>query len=118
MEKLDQKQKVEEVVSPEIDLNVAKKGELNESFLMMLGGAIQILLRSMFGTGPSFTGSIKGTPQQIEAFSKTLAGEKRYMDSFHKFGLSDPRTYKSKNMLDKAIQGFEKVTKIKWPFGK
>ena len=38
------------------------------------------------------------------------------MTSAKKFGLDDPRTYKSKTKLDKAIKDFEKTTGLVWPF--
>lgn len=103
-----------ELVPINIDLNSSDK--LSESWLLMFGGAIKYLLRSLFGESSPIPVSVRGTPSQLEAFSKTLAGEKRYMDSFYQYGLNDPKTYQAKSVLDNAIKGFESTTKVKWPF--
>ena len=47
---------------------------------------------------------------------KTLGSEARYVKAARDYGLTDPRTFKSKNKLTSAIKGFEKVTGLKWPF--
>jgi hypothetical protein len=102
-----------------INLNAAKEGKLNESFLSMMGGAIKILLTRMFGSsgpvGPLKT-SVRGTPSQVAAFGDTLSKEKKYMESFMKHGLSDPRSFRSRHELEKAIANFERETSIVWPF--
>lgn len=103
-----------------IDLNAAKKGLVNESFLTMMGGAIKLLLTSMFGStdllAPSLRASIKGTPSQVASFGDALAGEKRYMETFMKHGLNDPRSFRSRHDLEKAVSSFELETGLKWPF--
>ena len=98
-----------------IDLNSAKRGTLNESFLATFGGAIEMMLTRMF-TGAESPIRIKGTPSQISSFSDALSKEKSYMESFMKYGLSDPRSFASRHELESAVGNFERETGIVWPF--
>lgn len=98
-----------------IDLSSHRRGELNESFVGMMGSWITHILGVMF-RGNSMSLKVRGTPSEIESFSRTLNREKRYLESFSKYGLDNPRTYKSKASLEKAISEFERNTGIKWPF--
>tara|TARA_Y100000296_G_C5081680_1_gene210278 strand:+ start:82 stop:417 length:336 start_codon:yes stop_codon:yes gene_type:complete len=98
-----------------IDLSVAKKGELNESFLRMFGGAIKMMLRRMFGQ-VDMPMMVKGTESEISAFADVLGKEKRYMEAYTDLGLNNPATYKSRYKLDDAIKSFEGKTGITWPF--
>jgi len=103
-----------------------KKEELNEDQLneflfsqtAAMGGAIKVLL-GMMGLGNSFgiPVKVKGNQREVASFTRALKGERRYMDAVKKYGLDNPRTYKSKTQLDKAIQGFEKTTGVKWMIG-
>jgi hypothetical protein len=104
-----------EITPIEIDLGAARKGQMNEIFLRMFGSAIQAILSRMFGGG-TIPVKIKGNKQEISAFAKTLGRDKKYMKSVAKYGLSDPRVYKDKFKLRKAIAGFERTTGIKYPF--
>ncbi len=64
-----------------INLNANKQGIINESWLSMFGGAIEMLLKSMFkgDTGPFQSKfAIKGTPNQVAAFGDALGKEKVY----------------------------------------
>ena len=102
-----------------VDLNASRNGTLNESWLAMFGGAIQLLLKSMFGgdnSPASLRTSIRGTPEQVAAFGDVLGKEKRYMETFLKHGLNDPASFKSKATLNTAVANFERETGIKWPF--
>ena len=63
----------------------------------MFGTAVQMILGRMFGQDvyvPPI--SITGDHKQVETFAKALAGEKKYFDSYIKYGLNDPRTYRNK----------------------
>ena len=101
-----------------IDLNAKSKGEVNESFLGLLGYGIKHILRRMFWKEAGIPSNIriKGTPSQVQAFSKALTGEKKYLDAVSEFGLNDAKTYKSKARLDQAVNKFERKTGLKWPF--
>ena len=109
-----------ELVPLVINLNAQKDGTINESFLTMLGGAIKLLLTDMFGstdlTASPFKATVKGTPAQIASFGDALAGEQRYMETFMKHGLNDPRSFSSRHNLEKAVGSFERETGLKWPF--
>jgi hypothetical protein len=107
---------MEKDIAP-IHIDFTKVNQLNESFLLMFGTAIKLILQRMFGQDvylPKM--SISGTPQQMETFVKTLAGEKRYFDSYVKYGLNDPRTYQDRYKLQASVNEFERNTGIKWPF--
>ena len=104
-----------EIIPIEIDLGAARKGQMNEIWLQLFGTAIQSILGTMFGGG-SIPVNIKGNKQEISAFAKTLGREKKYMKSVAKHGLNDPRVYKDKFKLRKAIASFERTTGIKYPF--
>ena len=79
------------------------------------GAWVKILLRRMFGNA-SMPVKIKGSRSEVESFARTLGGEKRYIESASRYGLDDPRTYKNKAKLTKAINNFERETSLKWPF--
>tara|TARA_S200002703_G_scaffold97743_1_gene84375 strand:+ start:130 stop:456 length:327 start_codon:yes stop_codon:yes gene_type:complete len=103
----------------EIDLEEMKKNEdmLNESFLRMYGTVIELILKQMFGI-PVFgsSSSIKGKPADVKAFARAVGNEKKYIEIARKHGLDNPRTYKQKSKLNKAVKAFETKTGIKWPF--
>ena len=107
-----------------IDLGVVKNSEVNElNYLQtiaiaapdMFGSWIKSILGQMFG-GPSIPVTVRGTPAQIKTFANTLQREKRYIENYHKHGLNNPNTYKSKATLQNAVSKFERATGIKWPF--
>jgi hypothetical protein len=105
----------------DLDLNAIKSGEIKEfSYLRSMGKQIEIILRMMFGSSGlrgllGGSGHVRGTREQIKSFAQALGKEKRYMKSFTKYGLDDPRTMRTRHSLEKAIAGFEKETGIKWP---
>ena len=98
-----------------IDLGVARRGELDESFLTMFGGAIKMIMSRMFG-GSAVPVKIKGNKSEINSFAKAMDREKKYMKTAAKYGLNNPRTYKDKFKLRKSVSSFERKTGIKWPF--
>lgn len=102
----------------DIDLNAVKSGKINEfSYLTHLGARIELMIKMLFGSqGLSrLFGKVKGTRKQVDSFMKALRGEKRYMDSYIKNGLTDTKTLNNRYALEKAIANFEKETGIKWP---
>ena len=102
-----------------INLNAHQEEVLSESWLSMFGGAIEMILKQMFAgsTGPFQSKfSVRGTPAQVAAFGEALGKEKKYMETFLKHGLNDPRSFSTKADLNKAIANFERETSIKWPF--
>jgi len=110
----DEKEK-SDLVNLEIDLEELKKQEINESFLMMFGTILRGIMKRMFDL-PAIDGSIKGKPEDVRAFARAVGNEKKYIDVAKQHGLDDPKTYKQKATLKKAVSAFESKTGIKWPF--
>ena len=104
------------VLPIEIDLNIAKKGEITEGVLSALGWQTKWLLKRMFGDFSVGNARITGTPEQIAAFAAALGNEKGYLETFQKYGLGDEQTFQSKWQLDDSIRRFEQETGLKWPF--
>ena len=98
-----------------IVIDFTKKDQVNESFLKMMGWGIKAIMNRMFG-GSVIPVTVKGSAGDVKAFSKTLGSEKKYMDNWRRYGLDNPKTYKSKYKLDKASKDFTRKTGIKWPF--
>ena len=99
-----------------IDLDAAKSGTINEGgFLRMFGWAVETILGKMF-SGGKVPVSITGNPAQVKSFSKTLADEKRYLETWKSYGLDDPRTYRNRAKLQDSIHKFERLTGLDWPF--
>jgi|TARA_Y100000310_G_scaffold255924_1_gene263565 hypothetical protein len=108
-----------ELVPVVVNLNAAREEKLNESFLTMFGSAVESMLNQMFGGSVIDTPSsavIRGTPSQVAAFGDTLSKEKKYMESFLKHGLNDPRSFRNRHELERSIGNFERETGMKWPF--
>lgn len=107
----------QDIVSTVIDLGARRRGEMNESWLAMFGGAIKMILRGMFGgdiVPPNVT--VRGNPSEIRSFANAMQKEKKYIETYNKYGLNDPKTYRSKSILRNAVSKFERATGIKWPF--
>jgi hypothetical protein len=98
-----------------LNLNEKQENKLDESFLRMFGGLIKLLMQRMFGMSTPEI-NIRGTENQIAALKDALSHEKKYLQTFYSLGLDNPRTYRSKAELDKAISAFEKTTGLRWPF--
>jgi len=101
-----------ELVTQTLDLSAQ---EVNEALLAAQGIMIKTIMKSMFG-GYSLPVQVKGSVAQIASFATALGKEKSFMEAFSKFGLDDPKTYKSRSELESAVKKFERVTKLKWPF--
>ena len=102
-----------------VDLNKARSSKVNESWLAMFGGAIEMMLKRMFHTTAPLEDvrySVRGTPSQVASFGDALAGEKKYMEAFMNYGLNDPRSFSTRHELERAVANFERETNLKWPF--
>lgn len=97
------------------DLGINRKGQLNEFVLTAFGGVVKGILGAMFNNS-SFPVSIKGNKREVDSFTNAISKEKSHLEKIQRYGLNDPRTYKSKFKLEKAIKDFEKSTGISWPF--
>lgn len=101
-----------ELTEIEIDLSGDR---LNESFLRMFGSGIKSILKRMFG-GSAIPVTVKGNTSDVKSFARAIGSEKRYMENWRRYGLDNPKTYKSKYKLDKAVKDFTRKTGIQWPF--
>lgn len=97
-----------------VTINLAEGKTLTESWLRMFGTAVSSILQAMFG-GNTIPVTVRGTKQDVQAFSKVLASEKKYMQAYKQFGLDNPQTYKSRYRLNRAIRDFERKTGIIYP---
>lgn len=88
---------------------------LKEVSLVQMGANLKYILQAMFG-GQRIPLEVRGTRTEIDKFVAALTKEKRYMQSYMKYGLGDPRTQRNKYALSNAVKSFERETGIKWPF--
>jgi len=102
----------EQLASIEINLNPKT---IDEGYLRALGCQIELLLKMMFG-GSLIPARFRGTQNQMSSFARALGNEKRYLQSFERHGLTDPRTMNNRHKLERALANFERETGIKWPF--
>ena len=120
----------EELAPIVIDLGMMNKSEIEEGRVPgglnwmqtlaiaapdMLGFWVKGILQQMFGA-PRVPVTVRGTHSQIKSFANTLQKEKRYIENYNKYGLNNPRTYKSKAQLQNSVSKFERATGLKWPF--
>lgn len=98
-----------------LEINLSEGQILNESFVKAMGARIQSILKAMMG-GYSVPVNIKGSKDQIKAFSNTLNSEKKYLESYRQYGLDHPMTLRKKFELNKAVDQFERKTGIPWSF--
>ena len=99
----------------EIVIDLSPENRLDESWLRMFGFWVKKILGTMFG-GPEIPVKVKGSRADVESLARTLGKEKRYMNSLKKYGLDNPKTYKDKLKLNKAVKEFTRKTGLKWPF--
>jgi hypothetical protein len=101
-----------------INLNMAKNKTLNEGLFQAFANITKWLVKSTIGIDFdrwNIPVKMRGTPNQINAFKRAMRGERKYMTAAKKYGLNNPRTYKSSYKLKKATANFEKTTGMKWP---
>ena len=98
-----------------IVIDLTNGDKLDESWLKMMGFGIKTILNQMFG-GSGVPVSIKGNQRDVTSFTKALGSEKRYMDSLRRHGLDNPKTFKNKSKLTRAVSDFTRKTGLKWPF--
>lgn len=104
-----------DIVEEVINLNNVGK-PLNERVYSKFAGQVRSMLLDLYFGGFDIPLRLMGSTSQVESFMKTLRSEKRYMDSYIKNGLDDPKTMKSKYALSRSVEKFEKETGLRWPF--
>ena len=104
-----------------IDLNIANTDAEPEVLTEIFGAFASItnwLLKSTMGIDfKSWAVPVrfKGSRSQLSSFERAFRGERKYMRAAKKYGLDNPRTYKSKSALNRSIRDFERTTGMKWP---
>lgn len=97
-----------DLVPIEINLNPSEADLLSESWLAMMGGAIETILGGMFG-GRSVPVKISGTRKQVDSFKSALGNEARYLKAMKRYGLNKPETLRTKAQLDRAIKSLKEI---------
>ena len=108
-------QELEEQEITPIVIDLTNSDKLDESWLRMFGFGVKTILNQMFGGSPVPV-SVTGNRSDVTAFAKTIGREKKYMDSIRRFGLDNPKTFKNKSKLKRAVSDFTRRTGLKWPF--
>jgi methyl coenzyme M reductase subunit C-like uncharacterized protein (methanogenesis marker protein 7) len=98
-----------------IVIDLSQENRLDEFWLGTFGYWVKRILQSMFGD-VKIPVEIKGSPGDVQSFASALGREKKYMDSLSKYGLNNPKTYKNKSKLNRAVKEFTRKTGLKWPF--
>ena len=101
---------------------------LNESWLRMFGAWSKELLKHMFGDELEIKAKleedevgepnilVRGQYAHVKAYIEALEAEKNYIIAFSDYGKEHPRSVKVKAHLDAAVDKFQRLTGIKWPF--
>ena len=98
-----------------IVIDLTQKKEIDESWLLMFGQQIKGILKAMFGN-VSIPVQVRGSRSDVDSFARALGSEKDFISTLKRYGLDNPRTYRSKAKLANATSRFERQTGIKWPF--
>ena len=98
-----------------IILDFSQFKNLNEGLFRFFANSVKQILMSLLGD-VSLPVQIKGDKSQVESFAKAIGREKKYIESIKDYGLNNPKTFKDKKLLDKAVSNFERKTGLKWPF--
>tara|TARA_R110000796_G_scaffold30561_3_gene81573 strand:+ start:19 stop:345 length:327 start_codon:yes stop_codon:yes gene_type:complete len=104
-----------DIVKDKVNLNNLGK-PLTETVYSKFSGQVRGMMLDLYFGGFDIPLHLMGSTTQVESFMKTLRGEKRYMDSYLKNGLNDPKTMSSKYSLLRSVEKFEKETGLRWPF--
>tara|TARA_Y100000296_G_scaffold75788_1_gene95811 strand:- start:121 stop:522 length:402 start_codon:yes stop_codon:yes gene_type:complete len=112
-----------------INLGIARKEAMNERFqhrhghikvvvgrrnLSKFGSAVREIMKAIFN-GRRIPVNIIGTRNEVNSFIEAIKQEKHYFKTAKKYGLDNPRTYKYKYRLRRAVAQFERDTGLKWP---
>ena len=106
---------MDNLVKDRVNLNNLD-GQISERVYSKFAGQVRKALLGLYYAGFDVPLSLFGSQKQIDSFMKALSGEKRYMDSYIRHGLSDPRTLGTKHSLSAAVTKFERETGLRWPF--
>ena len=104
----------EDVMTP-IVIYLTQKNELDESWLRMFGENVKGIFKAMFGN-VSIPLQINGSKTDVNSFVNAMHKERNFISTLKRYGLDNPRTYRSRANLNQATSAFERQTGIKWPF--
>jgi|TARA_B100001094_G_C18097361_1_gene753716 hypothetical protein len=118
-----------------MELDFTKKRLLTESWMRAFADWNKTFLKYLYGNdvtmtadlkahqmleedeeGPKLKFVIRGEVEDVKAYSRAIMAEKEYLDNFVRYDREHPRTQKAKELLDQAVDHFEQVTHITWPF--
>jgi hypothetical protein len=103
-----------------VDLNEVKKmfkNQLNEALSDAMSWWTGTLLKATYGSnGLELPFRLAGSRSELSALISALGLERRYMADAQRYGLDNPVTYKTKTVLQQAVNRFENSTGIPWPF--
>jgi hypothetical protein len=123
-----------------MEIDFTKKHLLTEGWLKTFGNWNKTLLKYIYGDNVQMTADvnavgwmdkylqeeydseneikfvIRGEYKDVKAYASALVAEKNYIDALVSFEEEHPQVVKAKIILDQAVQEFENVTGIKWPF--
>jgi hypothetical protein len=104
-----------------IDLREVKKmfagNQLNEALADAMSWWTSTLLKATYGSkGVEIPFRLAGSRDELASLVAALGLERRYMADAQRYGLTNPVTYRTKTVLQSAINSFESTTGIPWPF--
>jgi hypothetical protein len=94
-----------------------KEEHLNEALADAMSWWTSTLLKATYGSrGIELPFRLAGSRDEISALIAAMGLERRYIADAHRYGLDNPVTYKTRSVLQNAIQKFESRTGLPWPF--
>ena len=123
-------------------IDFTKKKLLTESWLKQFGAWNKTLLKYMYGNDVNMVANlanpakffdmleeegaggpdsqlkfvVRGEHRDVKAYADALFAEKNYLDMYLQFGAGHPQTEKARTVLREAVQQFQRITGISWPF--
>jgi hypothetical protein len=93
------------------------KDQLNEALADAMSWWTSTLLKATYGSkGLELPFRLAGSRDELGALIAAMGLERRYMADAHRYGLDNPVTYKTRSILQSAVDRFETRTGLPWPF--
>jgi|TARA_R100000030_G_scaffold14929_3_gene9834 hypothetical protein len=119
-----------------MEIDFTKKKLLTESWMRALADWNKTFLKYLYGKDVTLTADmethkmleeeentdntlkfiIRGEQKDVQAYARAILAEKEYLDVFIHYGEDHFQSKKKKQLLDQAVQQFEQITGIRWPF--
>ncbi len=122
-------------------VDFTNKELLTESWLKQFGAWNKLLLKHMYGKDVNMVADlgahkmlgslfneeedgvdnnlkfvVRGEHRDVKAYADALFAEKAYLDAYMHHGDEHPQTEKARTTLRQAVQKFQSITGIMWPF--